>query len=125
MSSIRIDVSEAIAKLDPKDIKPAIAHAFGGAADLLIADIAKYPAPPADSSYTRTGTLGKGWTKQVEPTVPRATVGNITSYGPYVQDPDRQAWMHRGRWQTTLDVARRRTEDVKRLIEAALARWAS
>lgn len=124
MSSIHVDVSEALAKLDPTKIKPAMSAAFQGAADLLLADIAKYPSPPPNSTYVRTGTLGKSWGTSVQPDIPRATVGNPTSYGPYVQDSDRQAWMHKGRWQTTRDVALRRAEDVKRLIEEALARWA-
>ena len=122
--TIRIDVSEAIAKLDPKDIKPAVAHALQGAADLLLVDIAKYPAPPPESSYVRTGTLGKSWNQRVTQEPLQAIVGNPTSYGPYVQG-DEQAWMHKGRWQTTAQVALKRATDIKRLIEAALARWAA
>lgn len=64
--------------------------------------------------YRRTGTLGRRWTSTVEQTPGDliGTVGNNTIYGPYVMDPERQAWMHKGVWQTTQDVGDRETESV-------------
>ena len=124
MSGITIDVSEAIAKLDPKDIKPVIFHAFDGAADILLVDIRNYPPEPPESTYTRTMKLYDKWTKAVTMSPLQAIVGNAIAYGPYVQDPDKQAWMHRGRWQTTKDVALRKEFTIKLLIQNALAAWA-
>lgn len=94
---------------------------------LLVDDIATYPPEPANSSYTRTLDLGRFWTSaQYEI---GATTGGITgvignavrsrktgrAYGPYVQDADEQAWMHRGRWRTDQDVAERNTPAIVRI----------
>ena len=97
---------------------------------------AEYPPQSADSSYRRTGTLGRLWTAAV----PQVTVGghvldarisNATPYGPYVQDRDRQAAQHRDRWKTTDKIveehvaevgpllARAGYEIVERVVEAA------
>ena len=121
-ASITIDVSEVVAKLDPKDMERYINVALDGAADLIRADIKQYPPPPQDSTYVRTGTLGRSWSKKVSKM--QAIIGNNTRYAPYVQDEDRQAWMHRGRWQTAQSVARDKANDVRRFIVKALERWA-
>lgn len=62
----------------------------------------KYPPPRADQKYVRRGTLGRRWTHEVTQTATSITgeVGNNTSYGPWVQSEQFQAWMHRGRWET-------------------------
>ena len=122
MSSITIDVSEALAKIDPVQMEKAIEASMKGASDLVRADVKQYPPPPASSTYARTGTLGRSWASRVSGL--RAVIGNITGYAPYVQGADTQAWMHKGRWRTTADVARQMADPVKRFIEAALARWA-
>ena len=122
MATITVDVSEVMRKLDPDKMERALEVALDGAADLIRADIKKYPAPPAGSSYVRTGTLGGSWAKRVQGMT--AVIGSNIKYAPYVQGADRQAWMHKGRWQTTADVAKSRAGDVKRFIERALQRWA-
>lgn len=121
-ASITVDVSEAVAKLNPADMERAIETALEGAASLIRADIKTYPSPPAGSRYVRTGTLGRSWAQQVQRM--QAIIGNVTAYAPYVQGATEQAWMHKGRWKTTADVAKARAQDVKGLIEQALARWA-
>lgn len=67
------------------------------------ADLAHYPPPPPDSSYTRTGTLGRSWATRHELGAGRfdGETGTNVDYGPYVQDAERQAWMHRDRWNNT------------------------
>jgi phage gpG-like protein len=122
MASITVDVSEVMRKLDPKKMDKALEVALSGAADLVRAEIKRYPAPPAGSTYIRTGTLGGSWTKRVNGL--KAIIGSNIAYAPYVQGADRQAWMHKGRWQTTADVARSQAPYVKRFIERALLRWA-
>ena len=124
MTTITIDVSEVVKKLDPKDMERHIANALDGSADLIRADIKRYPAPPPQSTYVRTGTLGASWTKRIYRDALRAVIGSNIKYAPYVQDADRQAWMHRGRWHTAQSVARDRAQDVRRFIEQSLARWA-
>lgn len=79
-------------------------------------------------SGKRTGTLGRRWTSR---TYPQGNTlvgewGNNTEYGPYVQDAERQARFHQGRWQTTrlvLDnAAAAIQQDFAIAIEAALTR---
>ena len=91
---------------------------------LLATYAAEYPPAPADSSYRRTGTLGRLWVAAS----PHVTVGghvldarirNATPYGPYVQDPDRQAKQHRGRWRTTDQVVEEHAEEIAPLLAQA------
>ena len=121
MGSITVDVSEVAQKLDPRTLEKALTSALGDAASLVREEAKRYPAPVP--TYTRTFTLFKGWTQRVANL--QAIIGNAVAYAPYVQDADQQAWMHRGRWQTTTDIARKKTIEVKRTIEQALIRWAS
>lgn len=81
-------------------------------------EMATYPAPPPTSTYVRTGTLGRAWTT----TGSRLsyTVGNNTVYAPYVQDADRQAWMHVGRWQTAQEVVEKHTAEIVADVEAGI-----
>ena len=60
--------------------------------------------------YKRTMKLGQGWTSKIETNVGgplgmRGVVGNVRSYGPFVQDENKQAAIHKGRWPTTASVA--------------------
>ena len=73
--------------------------------------LSTYPPPPPSSTYERTGDLGRGWadegvsvdasgTNQFADQV-SVEMRNPVDYAPWVQDPERQAFMHRGRWETT------------------------
>lgn len=78
----------------------------------LRAILGHYPPPPPDSTYTRTGRLGRSWTEAVEtsPSEIRAVLGNNTTYAPYVHASgpvavrgsviEGQARVHQGRWPT-------------------------
>ena len=94
-------------------------------ADVLRADLRKYPPPPPDSTYRRTGTLGKSWTKKVSggPAGWLAGVGSRLGYAPYVQDEARQAKVHQGRWQTVQSVAKDRRDEVVRFVVRAIGGW--
>lgn len=72
--------------------------------------------------YRRTGTLGRRWATKIESSSTNlvGTVGNNTSYGPYVMDRGQQAWMHQGVWHTAQDVAERNTEAVLGLFAEAV-----
>jgi hypothetical protein len=74
---------------------------------LLQAEMADYPPPPSGSTYRRTGTLGRSWTSQITGSGKdmKGEVGNNVSYGPYVQDAERQARRMK-HWQTDEQVAR-------------------
>jgi len=94
-------------------------------------ELARYPKPPEQGAFTgfksekqrrwffaalreglievpyrRTGTLGRSWTMRVSSTVDgiEGRVGTNVVYAPWVQDRDRQAVIHQGRWQTAQDV---------------------
>ena len=83
--------------------------------DRLIKRLSTYPPPPPDSTYIRTGELGRGWadegvsvdaigTNQFADQV-SVTMRNPVEYAPFVQgDPGlgdpHQAFMHVGRWET-------------------------
>ena len=69
-------------------------------------DLSTYPPAPPESSYVRTGTLGRSWA--IDYTINArgmsGETGTAIPYAPYVQDAERQAWMHEDRWRNT-DVA--------------------
>jgi len=64
-----------------------------------------YPTAPPNSSYVRTGTLGRTFEHKVHVMARgvKGLVRNPTPYGPYVKGPTAQAWMHKGRWPTLKD----------------------
>ncbi len=82
-----------------------------------------YPEPPEGSTYRRTGTLGRtiGVEHSGEPEIYQVVAnggyteghfGTRLEYAPYVIG-ERQAWMHRGRWWTILDVAAKATDKIR------------
>lgn len=92
---------------------------------LLQGAIADYPEQSPDTAYRRTGTLGRLWTAatrevyEVGHHVWEGRVGNATPYGPFVQDPDRQAPWHAGRWKTTDDVIEENEQAIAALLGQA------
>lgn len=91
---------------------------------LLAGHASVYPPRQVGSRYQRTRTLGRLWTRAhpqvtVGGHVLDARIGNATPYGPYVQDPDQQAWMHAGRWQTTDQVVGAHMGEVEHLVAQA------
>lgn len=86
-------------------------------------DMAIYPATRPGQRYIRgrgptnsrgqvtrltSQNLGKRWTSEINETGNglEGQIGNNTTYGPFVQSSEQQAWMHAGRWQTDEEVAR-------------------
>lgn len=70
----------------------------------IVGFMGDYPAQPAETTYRRTGTLGRRWTEEVTETADgiEGEVGNASNYGPFVQSQQFQArWM--GHWQTDED----------------------
>ena len=68
-------------------------------------DLKTYPAARANSTYRRTGTLGRrwGWTIQGRGQGMTGRVTNPTIYAPYVQSAQRQAKVHRQTWRQKTD----------------------
>lgn len=139
MADFKVDASQLddlAAKL--KQMKPLIQPILRQTSDAallsLIPDMARYPAPPPNSRYTRTGTLGRTWTAahplfQVTENSFLGSIGNNTEYAPYVQkageEEPHQAWMHKGRWQTDDDVLKQHEADLNARWDEATEKIAS
>lgn len=108
---------------------------------ILHGDIARYPRQRSGSRYVRgrgmansrgqvrrltSQRLGTRWTTRVSTSGGeiKGEVGNNVTYGPYVQDAQRQARVHRGVWQTDEDVMRRREPAIRGIFERAIERIA-
>ncbi len=51
-------------------------------------------------------------------------VGNDTSYGPYLMDPDEQSFFHfEGNWKTTDQVIDKHGDDVREAFAGAIRQW--
>jgi hypothetical protein len=110
MASYSADVeglAVILARLEQGDarVRRYVGIAMHSSLEHLRGKVAKYPPPPPQSTYRRTGTLGRKWAVKVKmaPDVV-GYLGNNTPYAGYVQDRARQAWMHVGRWPTVQDV---------------------
>jgi len=154
MTSITVDVSEAVKKLDPQELERALTVALGEGAKHIRNEARRYPpqshkkmnwksakqrrgffaklrAGEIDVPYRRgqspgSEKLGASWNITTENRSGhlRSIVGTRVSYAPLVMDKDRQAAYHKGNWPTVQDIARDQANNVKRFVEQALARWA-
>lgn len=110
MSEIKIEIDQDDIKallhdLDPDQMWRAIGRGLGVGARRVWQNLPSYPPPPADSSYRRTGELGRrmyvgdpvvtGNGASVEIGDNRPGAGFVI--GPRSGDPH-QAFMHVGRW---------------------------
>lgn len=118
---------ELLATLDEL-IKPsAMRPAMERAGARIRTEMAKYPPPPPNSTYRRTGKLGRSWTHRTRANLITATalIGNNTPYAPEVQGEGYQTEVHQGRWQTDLQVLTANTdyivEEVAAQIDTILA----
>lgn len=99
--------------------------------------VPSYPAPPASSTYRRTGTLGRsliignmgaGNILEIKDTGIgiEGRFGTRLHYAQYVIGETTQAWMHRGRWWTMADLRQRAEPKVQKLFNRmgeALVKW--
>jgi len=96
--------------------------------------LATYP-PPTGGDYERTGDLGRGWAQEGGVQVDASGTNqfadrvsmelrNPVEYAAWVQDPEMQAGVHRGRWITTQGAIDAETgpfmSDLQNSIEGAL-----
>lgn len=91
---------------------------------MLAGDASRYPSAPSNSTYRRTGTLGRLWTSatpQVNVSQQRlgGRIGNKTPYGPYVQSSRFQAKVHVGRWRTTEQVIQENLKEIEKELQLA------
>lgn len=123
---VRIDVdsAEATARLGrlPGACTEGMYGAMQDATALLLREMQLYPPQRSGSSYRRTGTLKRSWFRNVQRGIGSVT-GSVTSSGaiaPYNQQVQRegmQSAVHRGRWQTEVQVVDRMMPHVLRLFE--------
>jgi hypothetical protein len=124
MSTVKVTIQgdEALFHLLSELIRPAnMAPAMQKAGARLRTELAKYPAPPPNSTYRRTGKLGRSWTHRVNVNLITTTalIGNNTPYAPDVQGEGTQVPIHQGRWQTDLQVL---TANIDYIVEEVGAR---
>lgn len=130
---IRIDVDAVAAmrrlSLMPRRLDYALEAATEDATLLGHRELSLYPPQrPARGPvpYRRTGTLGRSWFHQVR-RVSGGVVGEVLSNGniaPYnlrVQSAAHQAAVHRGVWQTDVQVAERIQPQIVRFFEVRVA----
>lgn len=101
-------LKEAIKEIEGLDnLVAQLARPTRDVLEMLRERLQEYPPAPAGSTYVRTFALKNGWQELLVLSGNRlGLVENPVAYAPYVQDPDSQAAVHAGRWQTTEDVAR-------------------
>lgn len=111
----------------PGVVEGAFRPAVTAALIMLAGEMKVYPPPPPGSGYVRTLTLGRTWSALAPEFVVDGNgfwgrIGNPTPYAPYVQDRERQAGQHRGRWQTDGEVLEWKRGEVEAYFEAAVGR---
>jgi hypothetical protein len=123
--TITADTTGAITMLTsvPGLTNQAMVGAMNDVTSLTLREMKIYPPPIAlrissatgariGNGYRRTGTLRKSWFKQIQNSG-REVIGLVVSnggiapYNVYVQKEGYQAWMHRGRWETEVEVVNR------------------
>lgn len=106
----------------PDLVKRGIRRAMEAAMN-LIRRKQKYPAPPAGSTYVRTGTLGRQLTHEVRQIGSKTVgiLGSPTVYAPFVIGED-QASVHRGRWWTILGLITKNAREITSLFERMMRR---
>lgn len=99
----------------PKAMNRAMRAASNDATALLLRELKTYPPQRSGSTYKRTGTLRRSWSRSIEGEglQMRAVVGSNSNMAPYnraVQDEDRQRSIFRGRWTNTAQNVVRRNQ---------------
>ena len=126
MSNVTIQIKgidELIRKLGRAEGMKHLRAPMQRAVYRLQARMAQYPAQRPNSSYRRTGTLGRKWTSKIEQGngIIRGKVGNNASYAPLVQSYQFQARIHRGLWQTDRYVVDTEYRTIVRDFENAIS----
>ena len=124
--ALEIDDSEVRRMLaeTPKALERAMRGAMNDATALLLRELQTYPAQRTGSTYKRTGTLRRSWSRELQGDglALRGIVGSNANMAPYnrvVQDADQQAPIHRGLWTNTVqNVIERNERTIQEMFEA-------
>jgi len=124
-TSIRVEgLEELQRKLGALAANTALVPEMGRSLERVRAPLVKYPLPPPNSRYKRTGKLGQRWTSQVNTssTSLEGIIGNNVVYARWVQDKEKQAKIHQGRWPTIQDVLQDKMQAIIAGFEKEIAR---
>jgi hypothetical protein len=124
--SLQINDSEVRRMLaqTPAALERAMRGAMNDATALLLRELQTYPTQRTGSSYVRTGTLRRSWSRDIDGQglAMRGIVGSNENMAPYnrlVQDADRQAPIHHGLWTNTIqNVVSRNETAIQDMFEA-------
>jgi len=126
--TIEIESRQVIGYLQqaPVRINRAMRAAMEDATVLIHRQMQTYPPQRAGSTYKRTNTLRASWFRRIsgqgnEIVGEVVSSGNTAPYNRLVQDADRQAAVHRGRWTNTAqEVQRLTTPTIQRYFDRRL-----
>lgn len=126
--TIEIESRQVIGYLQqaPTRINRAMRAAMEDATTLIHRQMQTYPPQRTGSTYKRTNTLRASWFRRIsgqgsEIVGEVVSSGNTAPYNRLVQDADRQAAVHRGRWTNTAqEVQRRTTPTIQRYFDRRL-----
>ncbi len=110
-------------KLNQPIVREEAKDAMEKAQALVVHGVAKYPPPPPNSRYRRTGFLGRSWLMgRVQLMADNMTgiVENRAPYAPDVQGPDQLPLFTGIGWERVGDVATRVRDEIVGFFETAL-----
>jgi hypothetical protein len=132
-------LEESIEKMKaaPQQLKRGMRVAMDASLLALHESVPPYPAPPPDSTYRRTGTLGRtlgvgGGKPDIYRVIDKSEqfegqFGTKLKYAPYVIGDVEQARMHRGRWWTMSKIGEAAKDKItqiwSRLVEEIAKRF--
>lgn len=130
MANISLDINDTDARRmlsgAPDKIARALTAAHNDATALLLRELSTYPPLRSGSTYKRTGTLRRSWSRRIEGSglEQRAIVGSNSNIAPYnraVQDEEEQRPAFRGRWTNTVQgVMRRNQQAILEMYQARI-----
>lgn len=137
MISLTIDDSDVLRSVDALSDRHLLYDPMEASLSLLHDYMAQYPAPPAGSSYRRSGNYGRLWSTSIRTQGAdiRGELGNAVrgrngrAYGPFVgADPagpkPNQARIHQGRWRTDRGAIEENERRIREYFDKALTRAA-
>lgn len=119
MSLIAIDLNSNAVERLLREAPDALADAWDAtindASARLLLELKTYPPQRSGSTYIRRNNLKRSWSRQfagsgLGKSVAVGSNENMAPYNREVQDAERQARVHRGRWTNTVQAVAARNE---------------
>ena len=129
MAEISISInSRAVHQMldrSPAKVNRALRGGVEDGTTYLLALVKRYPPQRSGSTYRRTNTLMRSWSRVISGSgvTIRGVVGssgNMAPYNRYVMSRVDQASVHRGRWATIEDIVERSEATIQRMFDARL-----